>query len=138
MDSSHLPLSKNLSITFHIFPRHYKSWYELVRNSVWNRERGKQETGIKFKVHSPFFFTMGTGSFLGVKQLGRGADHPPPSKCRGQERVGLYLYSPCGPSWSVMGAPLPHLSPFLQYMALFYRIRLYFTPYFVLFFVYIE
>ena len=30
----------------------------------------------------------------------------PPSKCRGQERVGLYLYSPSGPSWSVRGAPI--------------------------------
>ena len=50
---------------------------------------------------------MGTGSFSGVKRPGRGVDHPPPSKCRGQERVGLYLYSPSGPSWPVMGAPLP-------------------------------
>ena len=50
---------------------------------------------------------MGTGSFPGVKRPGRGADHPPPSKCRGQGRVGLYLYSPSGPSWPVMGAPLP-------------------------------
>ena len=52
---------------------------------------------------------MGTGSLLGVKWPGRGADHPPPSKCPGQERVGLYLYSPSGPSWPVMAAPL-HLS----------------------------
>ena len=50
---------------------------------------------------------MGTWSFPGVKQPGRGADHPLPSKCRGHERVGLYLYSPSGPSWPVMGAPLP-------------------------------
>ena len=50
---------------------------------------------------------MGTGSFPGVRRSGRGADHPPPSKCRGQERVGLYLYSYSGPSWPVMGAPLP-------------------------------
>ena len=55
----------------------------------------------------PASCTMGTGSFPGVKRSGRGADHPPPSKCRGQERVGLYLYSPYGPSWPVMGAPLP-------------------------------
>ena len=39
----------------------------------------------------PASCTMGTGSFPGVKRPGRGADHPPPSKCRGQERVGLYL-----------------------------------------------
>ena len=36
---------------------------------------------------------MVTGSFLGVKRPGRGADHPPPSKCRGHERVGLYLWA---------------------------------------------
>ena len=51
----------------------------------------------------PASCTMGTGSFPGVKRAGRGADHPPPSKCRGQERVGLYLYSSSGPSWPVIG-----------------------------------
>ena len=48
--------------------------------------------------------TMGTGSFPGVKRPGRGADHPSSSKCRGQERVWLYLYSPSGPSWPVIGS----------------------------------
>ena len=43
----------------------------------------------------------------GVKRPGRRADNPPPSNCRGQERIELYLYSPSGPSWPVMGAPLP-------------------------------
>ena len=46
---------------------------------------------------------MCTGSFPGVKRPGRGADHPPPSKCQGHEGVELYLYSPSGPSWPVMG-----------------------------------
>ena len=55
----------------------------------------------------PASYTVGTESFTKVKRPGRGADHPPPSKCRSQERVGLYPYSPSGPSWSVMGAPLP-------------------------------
>jgi hypothetical protein len=41
--------------------------------------------------------------FSGVKGPRRGADHPPPSKCRGHERVGLYLYSPSGPQWPVIG-----------------------------------
>ena len=45
----------------------------------------------------PASCTMGTGSFPGVKRTGRGADHPPLSKCRDHERVGLYLYSPSGP-----------------------------------------
>ena len=47
--------------------------------------------------------TMGTGSFPGVKRPGCGADHPPPSKFRGHERVGLYLYSPSGSQWPVIG-----------------------------------
>ena len=53
----------------------------------------------------PASCTMGTGSFPGVKRPGCGADHPPPSKCPGQERVGLYLYCPSGHSWPVVGAP---------------------------------
>jgi hypothetical protein len=43
----------------------------------------------------------------GVKRPGRGADHPPPSMCRGHERVELYLYSPSGPSWPIIGRTLP-------------------------------
>ena len=46
---------------------------------------------------------MGTASFPGVKRPGRGVDHPPPSKRRGHERVGLYLYSPSGPQRPVIG-----------------------------------
>ena len=55
----------------------------------------------------PASCTMGIGSFPGVKRQRRGANHPPPSKCRGHETVGLYLYCTSGPSWPVMGAPLP-------------------------------
>jgi len=46
---------------------------------------------------------MANGSFPGVKQLGRGVDHPPPSKAEVKERVGLYLYSRSGLSWPVLG-----------------------------------
>ena len=46
----------------------------------------------------PASCTMGTGSFPRAKWPGCGADHPLPSKCRGHERVELYLYSPSGPS----------------------------------------
>ena len=44
----------------------------------------------------PAFYTMGTGSFPGVKRPGRGVDHPPPSSAEVKERVELYLYSPMG------------------------------------------
>ena len=55
----------------------------------------------------PASCTMGTGSFPGVRRPGRGTDHPPPSSAEVEGRVGLYLYSPSGPSWPVKGAPLP-------------------------------
>jgi hypothetical protein len=58
-----------------------------------------RENQEKYKVQN----TMGIGSFPGIKRPGRGADHPPPSKRRGHERLELYLYSPSGPSWPVKG-----------------------------------
>ena len=58
----------------------------------------------------PTFYTMGTGSFPGVKRPGPGVD-PTPSSADVKERVELYLYSPYGPSWRVLGwhlsLPLP-------------------------------
>jgi hypothetical protein len=46
----------------------------------------------------PAFYTMGTGSFPGLKRPGRGVDHPPPSSAKVKERVEQYFYSPSGPS----------------------------------------
>jgi hypothetical protein len=42
----------------------------------------------------PASYTMGTGSFSELKQLGRGIDHPTPSKAEVNERVGLYSITP--------------------------------------------
>jgi len=47
----------------------------------------------------PASYTMGTGSFLGVKWCWP----PTPSSAEVKERVELYLYSPYGPSWPVLG-----------------------------------
>jgi len=41
-------------------------------------------------------------SFPGIKQPGRGVDHPPISKAEVKEIVELYLYSSFGPSWPVL------------------------------------
>ena len=51
----------------------------------------------------PASCTMGTGSFPGVKWPGRGVDHPPSSIAEVEERVELYVYSPYGFSWPVVG-----------------------------------
>jgi hypothetical protein len=55
----------------------------------------------------PASCTMGTGSFPGVKWPGRDVDHPPSFSAELKERLELYLYSPSGPSWSVLGWSLP-------------------------------
>jgi len=47
----------------------------------------------------PASYTMGTGSFLGVKRPGCGVDHPPPSSAEVKERAELYRHSSSGPSW---------------------------------------
>jgi hypothetical protein len=54
-------------------------------------------------------------SFPGVKRPGRGVDHPPSSSARVKDRVELYLYSPSGPSWPILGRtlPLPFILPLL-------------------------
>jgi len=51
----------------------------------------------------PASYTIGTGSFLGVKRPGRGADHPHPYSAEVKEIVKLYIYFPSGPSWTVLG-----------------------------------
>ena len=45
----------------------------------------------------PASYTVGIGSFSGVKRLEGGVDHPPISSAEVKERAGLYLYSLFGP-----------------------------------------
>ena len=47
-------------------------------------------------------YTVGTGSLPGVKQPGRGVDHPSPSIAEVKERVKLYPYSLSETSWLVL------------------------------------
>jgi len=44
-----------------------------------------------------------TGTFPGVKRPGVALRHTPPSSAEVKERVEIYLYSPSGPSWLVLG-----------------------------------
>jgi len=55
----------------------------------------------------PASYSVGTESFPGIKRSGRGVDHSLPSSAEVKERVELYLYSPSGPSWPVLGYSLP-------------------------------
>ena len=49
----------------------------------------------------PASYTMGTGSFQGVKQPGDDVDHPSLSSAEVEGRVELYICSHSGPSWPV-------------------------------------
>jgi hypothetical protein len=60
----------------------------------------------------PASYTIGTGSFPGVKR--RGVNNPPQSSAEVKERVELFLYSPSGPSWPVIGWTLPLLLTYPQ------------------------
>jgi hypothetical protein len=49
----------------------------------------------------PASYTVGTGSFPGVKRPGRGIDNPPTSSAKVKEKVEVYPYSPSGLSCHV-------------------------------------
>ena len=52
----------------------------------------------------PSLLYNGNGvSFPGVMRPGRGNDHQPPPRAEVKARVPLYLYSPSGPSWPLLG-----------------------------------
>jgi len=74
-----------------------------VIESRWGRDishLSRPETGRGVQRSS---YTMGNGSFPGVKRPGHGVDHPPAYNAEVKERVELYLYSIPGPSWPVLG-----------------------------------
>jgi hypothetical protein len=59
------------------------------------------------KAH-PASYTVGTAvPYQREKRTGRTVNHPPPSSAEVKERVDLYLYSPSGSSWPVIGRTLP-------------------------------
>jgi hypothetical protein len=71
----------------------------------WWRARFSTPVQIGLGAH-PASYTVGTGFFLGVKWPGCD-DHLPPSRAEVKERVELYLYSPSGTPWPVLGWTLP-------------------------------
>jgi hypothetical protein len=68
----------------------------------------------------PASYTMSTGTFPGVKRPVRGDDHPHPSSAEIKERVELYVYSPSGASWPVLGWTLPLLYLFACMLEVLY------------------
>jgi hypothetical protein len=78
--------------------------YELDSPGIKSRWGARFSTPVQTSPGAhPASYTMGTGSFPGVKWPGDSVDHPPPSSTEVIERVELYLYSTSGPSWPVVG-----------------------------------
>ena len=69
--------------------------------SRWGRDFSKPSRPALGPTQPPIQWIPGL--FPGVKRPGRGVDHPPSSSARVKEKVELYLYSPSGPSWPVLG-----------------------------------
>ena len=69
----------------------------------------------------PASYTMDTGSFQGVKRPGRGVDHPPPFNAEVEGRVELYIYSPTGPSWPILGRTFSAKNKNLKYGRVFQK-----------------
>ena len=59
----------------------------------------------------PASYTVGTGSFPGVKRPRRGVDHPHPSSAEVKERVSILLLH-FGLSWPVVGRAVPLPLPY--------------------------
>ena len=101
-------------ITFYVLilgPRQLSRYSDSLR-AGWSGDRIPVggETSRTSPVQSwgrPSLLTMGTGSFMGVKRTGSGTDHPPTSSSEVKVRVELYICSPSGPSWHVIGRTLP-------------------------------
>ena len=71
-----------------------------IESRCWARFSAPVQTGSE--AH-PASYKMGTVSFPGAIQPGRGVNHAPTSSAEVKERIELYLYSPSGPSWPVLG-----------------------------------
>jgi hypothetical protein len=78
--------------------------YGLDRSGIESRRGARFSAPVQTGPGAnPASYTMGTGSFPGVKWPEHGFNHPPPFSAEVKERVELYLYSTSRPSWPVIG-----------------------------------
>jgi hypothetical protein len=103
------PWILNLSPTISLY---MMFWVNIINNYVLLGDRFP--VGVRFSTPvqtdrgaHPASYAMGIGSFPGVNRPGRGVDHPPLCSAEFKKRVELYLSFSSGPSWPVLGKPLP-------------------------------
>jgi len=87
-----------------LFKRHELPWVGIAQSvkrlaTSWTvKDRIPVEVSFSASVRTgggahPASYTIVTESFSGLKRLGCGVEHPPPSKAEIKERVVVYLYS---------------------------------------------
>jgi hypothetical protein len=96
--------------------------YGLEGPGIESRRRAKFSAPVQTGPgHDPASYKMVTGSFPGSKAAGAWRWPLTPSSAEVKDRVELYLYSPSGPSWPVIGwtlhlpLPLPLPLPCAEY-----------------------
>jgi hypothetical protein len=70
--------------------------------SQWGDDIFRTRSDRPWGPHSPLYSGCRI-SFQGVKRPRCGVEHPPTTSAKVKERVELYLFSPSGSSWSVIG-----------------------------------
>jgi hypothetical protein len=89
-----------------------QSVYRLITGWTVRRSNPGESDIFRTSLHQPcstpsLLYNRSRVSFPGVKRPGRGGHHPHASSAEVQERVEIYLYSPSGRSWPVLGRNWP-------------------------------
>jgi hypothetical protein len=94
--------------------RFIQQYQQMHNKTNWTARGSNPSGGVIFRTRpdwpwgppSPLYIGYPV-PFPGIKRPGRGVDHPTLSSAQVNESVELYLYSPSGLSWPVLGWPLP-------------------------------
>ena len=102
----------------------WHGWSSDFLRGGWARDRILVRGEI-FYTHTDWpcsYSASCTICFLGVRQLECGINHPPTSSTKVKETVELNLYSPSGPSWSVVSWKLLFMFlPWVEVLSVFWH-----------------
>ena len=106
MFSTHQTSKSQQENIYYVIPKVGPGWLSRYRDSLRTGRFGDRIPvgGRDFPHPSRPPIRWVSGLTQRVKRPGRGVDHPPPSSAEIEGSVELYICSPSGPSWSVLGS----------------------------------